>query len=98
MLRYARAHPPIAAVPLTVLVAALRSARGRPLRTDERALLEPMITVSDNDAALAMFARLGPDGLRRVARAAGMRRFETRYLQAGVGELEVLFPSPPRQG
>ena len=58
-----------------LLVAALRSARGRPLRADERALLEPMITLSDNDAALAMFARLGPDGLRRVARASGMRRF-----------------------
>jgi hypothetical protein len=23
-----------------------------------------------------------------------LRRFETRYLQAGVGELEILFPSP----
>jgi hypothetical protein len=23
-----------------------------------------------------------------------LRSFETRYLQAGVGELEILFPSP----
>jgi hypothetical protein len=25
-----------------------------------------------------------------------LRRFETRYLRAGVGELKILFPSPPQ--
>jgi hypothetical protein len=34
-----------------------------------------MITRSDNDAASAVYARIGNEGLRRVARAAGMRRF-----------------------
>jgi hypothetical protein len=34
-----------------------------------------MITASDNDAASAVYARVGGEGLRKVARAAGMRRF-----------------------
>ena len=58
-----------------LLVAVLRGARGRALSAGERALLGPMITVSDNDAARALFARVGPAGMQRVARAVGMRRF-----------------------
>ena len=34
-----------------------------------------MITVSDNDAASDVYAQVGADGLLRVARAAGMRKF-----------------------
>jgi hypothetical protein len=29
-----------------------------------------------------------------IVSLAALRRFETRYLRAGVGELEILFPSP----
>jgi beta-lactamase family protein len=58
-----------------MLVSVLRRAGKRPLTVGERALLWPMITRSDNDAASAIYARIGDDGLRRVARAAGMNRF-----------------------
>jgi hypothetical protein len=34
-----------------------------------------MITRSDNAAASAIYAEIGPRGLRKVARAAGMRKF-----------------------
>jgi hypothetical protein len=47
---------------------------------------------SVSDAALGIAAGVG--GLVAIGSLAAMRRFETRYLQAGVGELEVLFPSP----
>jgi hypothetical protein len=43
------------------------------------------------DPALGVAAAIG--GLLAIASLATMRRFETRYLRAGVGELEVLFPS-----
>jgi hypothetical protein len=58
-----------------LLVAALRRAAGRRLSDTTRRLLRPMITVSDNDAASAVYAQVGGEGLRRVARAAGMRKF-----------------------
>ena len=58
-----------------LLVAYLRSARGRGLDHSERGLLEPMIRVSDNDAADAIMARVGAGGLARLARRARMRRF-----------------------
>jgi hypothetical protein len=59
-----------------LLVAALRRADDERLGDTDRRLLRPMITLSDNDAAGAIYARVGGEGLRRVARAAGMRRFD----------------------
>ena len=56
-------------------LAVVRSARGRALTGGERALLHPMVTVSDNDAATAVYARVGAGPLHRIARAAGMKRF-----------------------
>jgi hypothetical protein len=49
--------------------------RRRALRTSERRLLGPMVRVSDNDAASAIYARVGVDGVTRLARRAGMQRF-----------------------
>ena len=53
----------------------VREARRRSLTGTERALLHPMITVSDNAAASAVYRRVGGAGLYRVARAARMTHF-----------------------
>jgi hypothetical protein len=53
----------------------VREARHRDLTSTERALLRPMITVSDNDAASAVYRRVGGAGLYRVAAAAHMTHF-----------------------
>lgn len=58
-----------------LLVGHLRSARDRALSAGERSVLGPMIRWSDNRAATRIFASQRAPGLRRVARAAGMRRF-----------------------
>ena len=58
-----------------LLVAALRRAGGRRLSYTTRRLLRSMITVSDNDAASALYAQVGGEGLNRVAGAAEMRKF-----------------------
>jgi hypothetical protein len=44
------------------------------------------------DPPLGIAAGIG--GLVAIVSLAALRSFETRYLQAGVGELEILFPSP----
>ena len=52
------------------------AAEGRPLRASDRALLDPMIRVSDNAAATAVYGRAGGDpALDRLARRARMRNF-----------------------
>jgi hypothetical protein len=43
----------------------------------ERALLDPMIRISDNDAASAIFAFVGEPGLAELGRAAGMTDLAT---------------------
>jgi hypothetical protein len=58
-----------------LLVSYLRRVGGRHLSVNERALLRPMIVVSDNNAADAIYGQVGGNGLRTVARAAGMHRF-----------------------
>jgi hypothetical protein len=56
-------------------LAVVREARHRDLTPTERALLHPMITVSDNAAASAVYRRVGGAGLYRVAAAAHMTHF-----------------------
>jgi hypothetical protein len=56
-------------------LAVVREARDRDLTATERGLLHPMITVSDNNAASAVYRRVGGAGLYRVAGAAHMTRF-----------------------
>ena len=51
------------------------SVRGRSLTTSDRALLDPMIRWSDNDAASAVLGIVGTGALRLVAYRAAMRRF-----------------------
>jgi beta-lactamase class A len=70
-----RPFPSASVLKAMLLVAYAREARNRPLRAGERALLAPMIRRSDNPAANAIFTRVGPSGLNRLARTAGMTRF-----------------------
>jgi Beta-lactamase enzyme family len=51
------------------------SVRRRALDSDDYRLIGPMIRRSDNDDATRVLGLVGPAGLYRVARDAGMRRF-----------------------
>ena len=61
-----------------LLAAELRRLRREqlPLDAGTRALLEPMITYSDNRAADAVYGQVGDEGLDEVAERAGMSDFE----------------------
>ncbi len=50
----------------------MRSAQRRPLSAADRSLLYPMIHISDNNAASAVFSIVGSAAVSRVAREAGM--------------------------
>lgn len=60
-------------------LAVLRAAPGRALTAEERALLRPMIVVSDNDAASAVYRRVGAGALYAIARAARMTNFDVGF-------------------
>jgi beta-lactamase class A len=60
-----------------------KEVRRRALRRGERGLLGPMIRVSDNDAASAIYERVGVDGLTRLARRVGMRSFVANPVWGG---------------
>jgi hypothetical protein len=77
-LRRYTTYPSASVTKAMLMVAVMRNAGARPLSKFERALLKPMITASDNDAASIVFRQVGGSGLRSVARAAGMRRFDDR--------------------
>ena len=66
-----------------LLVAYLRQAGNRPPTTEERALLGPMITRSDNELATAVFARVGDARLLDLAERAGMRSFSVSGYWSG---------------
>jgi hypothetical protein len=69
-------YPSASVVKAMLLVAVLR--RGEP-SAPTRALLGPMITASDNKAALRIYhEQVGDGGLNAVAHAAGMRNFFVR--------------------
>jgi Beta-lactamase enzyme family len=77
----ARAHYPSASVvKAMLLVAVLRRAGRHPLTAIQRRLLRPMITVSDNLSADAVYGAVGRGGLEAVARAARMRSFSVPFL------------------
>jgi beta-lactamase class A len=70
-----RRYPSASVVKAMLALAVVRSARGRELTSSERALLGPMIRVSDNAAASTVYRRVGGSGLERLADVAGMTRF-----------------------
>ena len=67
------------AVKALILAAELQriAAAGGRLDPGIAAELRRMITVSDNDAATSVFARVGPEGLDAIAHRAGMRDFRS---------------------
>ena len=67
--------PSASVVKAMLLVAVLRKVGSGHLDGGTAKTLTSMITVSDNDAADAIYARVGGAGLRAVARAARERRF-----------------------
>jgi beta-lactamase class A len=60
-----------------------RGVRGRRLRPADRRLLGPMIRVSDNDSASAVYERIGSGALTRLAGRAGMTHFEENPVWGG---------------
>ena len=68
-----------------LLVAYLRKGgvRNRRLHGSERGTLGPMIRRSDNGAASAIHGNVGNRGLRRLARRAGMKRFDPNPVWGG---------------
>jgi hypothetical protein len=67
--------PSASVVKAMLLVAVLRRTGSGHLAPGMAATLKAMITVSDNNAASAVYAQVGGDGLRAVARAAHAKRF-----------------------
>jgi hypothetical protein len=80
-----------------LLIAELRrlEREAEPLDAETDALLNAMITVSDNSAADAIHARVGDPGMFAVAREAGMARFTEAghwgNAQVSAGDLALLF-------
>jgi hypothetical protein len=75
--RQNRRYPAASVVKAMLLAAELRRLKqaGEPIDSSTDSLLTNMITVSDNEAADAIYARVGDAGLLRVADRAGMTRF-----------------------
>jgi hypothetical protein len=80
----------------------IRQARWQPYFTAPTMIAVINSVVGGGAIAIAVGAIFGSPlgvatalgGLAAIVSLAGLRRFETRYLSAGLGELEVLFPSP----
>jgi hypothetical protein len=73
--RRAVAFPSASVVKAMLMVSLLRRTGPAPLAASWRRQLRKMVTESDNDAALAVYAVVGRAGVAGVARAAGMDRF-----------------------
>jgi hypothetical protein len=70
-----RVYVTASVVKAMLLVSYLRKIGKRAPNAAERGALGPMITVSDNRRASAVYRRVGDAALRRLARRAGMKRF-----------------------
>jgi len=73
-------YPSASVVKAMLLVAELRHLGRQPVPAGERARLDPMIRVSDNEAAEAVYGQVGRAGLDAVARRAGMHDFSVPFL------------------
>ena len=73
-------HESASVVKVMFMVALLREpdVRHDALSPGERHLMGPMIKRSDNEAATAVFNRVGEAALCRLAREAGMKRFQSQ--------------------
>ncbi len=89
--RGGRTAPAASTIKAMLLATYLRQPgiRKRRLREDERALLEPMIRVSDNSGGISVAAIVG-DRVERLARAAGMRDFEWVHEPGWLGGLSQI--------
>jgi hypothetical protein len=74
-----RVHYSASVVKVMLMVAYLRRSdvRHDDLTDDEKSMLGPMITMSDNDAANQVYGLVGDDGLYDLARKAKMKHFTT---------------------
>jgi Beta-lactamase enzyme family len=79
-LRSSLLFPSASVVKAMLLVAELRQIGDGHLSEYEKSLLAPMIEVSDNEAAEAVFGQVGVSGLMRLAHAAGMTHFSVPHL------------------
>ena len=92
-----RLFPSASVVKSMLLVGELRRLReeGLPLDSGTASTLASMIEYSDNDAADAIYARVGDEGLLDVAEDAGMRDFEVDlswgYAQISAADMALLF-------
>jgi Beta-lactamase enzyme family len=88
----ARTAPAASVIKAMLLAAYLRqrAVRGRRLRTDEKALLEPMIRASDNAAGIQVAALVGSEPVERLARAARMRDFHWVWEPGWLGGLSQI--------
>jgi hypothetical protein len=88
----ARTAPAASVIKAMLLAAYLRqpSVRDRRLHAHEKALLEPMIRVSDNAAGIQVASILGNGRVERLARAARMRDFQWVYEPGWLGGLSQI--------
>lgn len=79
-----RAYVTASVVKAMQLVAYLRKldAHHQPLTREDKAVLYPMIHVSDNGAATTIYHRIGNAALYRLARKAGMTNFSVHFIWA----------------
>ncbi len=99
-LRARRGHtlfPSASIVKPMLLAAELRriDEAGLPLDSATRSTLESMITFSDNDAATAIYGRVGDAGLREVAAKVGMEDFQVSiswgYAEVSAADMALMF-------
>lgn len=90
-----RLYPAASVVKAMLLAAEVRRLAGTAIDDQTDSLLRAMVTSSDNDAADAIYSRVGDAGLNAVAKKAGMSRFTVAghwgNAQIAAGDMALLF-------